>query len=168
MSMFPVPSPTQSNWISVWRSVSCSICSVSHWIFSPERLCSFGRILTKHLCWAFWLNIFEVCFLVLVQEQDKAAANLWEYFLCRCRLCYTPCTGGVSFIFSLAVHFSRMEPHFHCLKLNELLFTDNSLCAFEFFFKNDKKTPQKTRRKSSLTDKPVWKTFPLIWTPNRV
>lgn len=153
MSMFPVPSPTQSNWISVWRSVSSSICSVSHWIFSPWKAVQFWahfdktlvfRFLTKYL-WG--LSPARANGLVLVQERDRPAANVWQYFVFQCRLCYTPVLEEYLLSFSFAVHSSGMEPHFHCLKL---MLTD-SLWAFDFFFLNDKKE----RRK--LTDEPAWK-----------
>lgn len=87
------------------------------------------RFLTKYL-WG--LSPARASGLVLVQEQDRAAANVWPYFVFQCRLCYTPVLEEYLLSFSFAAHSSGMEPHFHCPKL---MLADNRLWAFEFFFK---------------------------------
>lgn len=73
--------------------------------FFPWKAVQLWAYLDKTLYLVFWLSIFEVCLLEVLMVQDKVATNVWEYFLSQCRLCYTPCTGGVSFIFFLCCSF---------------------------------------------------------------
>lgn len=160
MSVFPVPSPTQSNWISVWRSVSCSICSVR---FFPLKGCAALGISWHNTC--IW--VFDSVSLRFVSWKGgwpgpgtgtgQGSSNLWEYFLCQCRTLYWSSLVYLFLLLFILVGWN----HFHCLKL---MLAGNSLWAFEIFFKMTKKA----RRKFSQTDKAVWKTSPLIWTPNTV
>lgn len=106
-------------------------------LFFPERLFSFGHILTKPLYLGFWLNIFvswkgQWSWYRNRKRQQQTCENI----SCPSAGCVThPVLEESLLSFSIAVHSSGMEPHLHYLKL---MLADNSLWAFGFFFKGQK------------------------------